>query len=112
MADNHFIDAGKQAEYTAAAATPAGTVCTVEAGKIYGVNHLPLAAGEVGVVDLTGRFELLKAAVALSKGDPAYLGTDGTITSDSTGTTAIGIVAEDASSTGTTATIYFNGLIG
>lgn len=112
MADNHFIDAGKQAEFTAAAATPAGSVCTVEAGKIYGVNHLPLAAGEVGVVDLTGRFELLKEAVAMDKGDPAYLTTSGTVTSSSTGTTAIGITAEDASSTGTTATIYFNGLIG
>ncbi|MBO6102287.1 MAG: DUF2190 family protein [Opitutales bacterium] len=108
----HFIDGGAQAEYTPATDTPAGSICPVVAGKIYGINHLPIKAGETGVVDLVGRFELLKAQVALSRGDAAYVGSDGTVTTSTDGTYKIGVASDDAASAGTTARIYFHGIVG
>lgn len=107
---NHYIDEGKQAVVTAAAAIKAGDIVPVVSGKIYGIAHLDIPAGTQGVVDLVGKYELAKAAVALSAGDVANVGTDGTITSDTSGTYAVGIVAQDAASGGSSAIVYFDGL--
>lgn len=107
---NHFIDSGSQLVFTAAADTKGGDVVAIASGKIYGVAHEDVKAGEQGVAELKGKYELMKDAIAFSAGDTAYLGTSGTITDSTDGTYAIGVVAEDAASSGTSAIVLFDGL--